>query len=410
MKHSSAFLRPENPLWYVSAMEYLVDVVQDMSHARDIQTVVNIVRTAARELTGADGATFVLRDEDKCFYVDEDAIAPLWKGGRFPISACISGWVMINASSVVIDDVFDDPRIPHDVYRATFVKSMAMVPIRMKNPVGAIGNYWAVKRHPGQREVAILQALANVTAVTLENIDLYEQLQTKLHALEISNDELNRFAWAASHDLKAPLRAIDNLAAWIEEDVSGSLSLSGRNYIQMMRGRVCRMEKLLTDILEFAQVERQMSRKDNDMATGAELVEDIKMIVDLGEGFHLGVTDDFLVARVPRKPMTRILINLVGNAIKHHDKEQGYIMLSVRNTPQGRVFSVADDGPGIPDMYHERVFAMFQTIQPRDAKEASGMGLSMVKKIVALYGGDVWVEKNVEKGTVISFAWPREIV
>lgn len=167
-------------LWYAQAMEKLVEVVQLLSLARDLPAVMDIVRHAARELTGADGATFVLRDNGKCFYAEEDAISPLWKGQRFPMSACISGWVMINRQPAVIEDIFADPRIPADAYRPTFVRSLAMVPIRTLDPVGAIGNYWATPHLPTPEQVKVLQALADVTAVTMENVRVYEELEQRV--------------------------------------------------------------------------------------------------------------------------------------------------------------------------------------------------------------------------------------
>src|SRR5262245_9048070 len=112
-----------------AGMEGLVEVVQRLSLARDLATVQEIVRRAARRLTGADGATFVLKAGDRCFYADEDGIAPLWKGQRFPLSACISGWSMLHRRPAVIEDIYADDRIPHDAYRPTFVKSLVMVPI-----------------------------------------------------------------------------------------------------------------------------------------------------------------------------------------------------------------------------------------------------------------------------------------
>src|SRR3954465_9576686 len=139
----------------------LVEAVQRLSLARDVATIQDVVRRAARRLTGADGATFVLRDGDRCHYADEDAIAPLWKGQRFPLSACISGWAMLNRRSAVIPDIYADDRIPHDAYRRTFVKSLVMVPIRPLDPVGAIGNYWAEYHQPTPEEVSLLQALAD---------------------------------------------------------------------------------------------------------------------------------------------------------------------------------------------------------------------------------------------------------
>lgn len=170
--------------WYVHAMERLVKVVQELSRAHTVETVTEIVRTASRDLTGAEGATFVLRDRGECYYAEENAISPLWKGKRFPMEQCISGWVMLNGEPAVIEDVYNDPRIPIDVYRLTFVKSMVMVPIRRSSPIGAIGNYWAQYHSPSKEELRILQALADTTSVAIENAQLYTELEMSVRMLE----------------------------------------------------------------------------------------------------------------------------------------------------------------------------------------------------------------------------------
>lgn len=163
-------------------MNNLIDVVQDLSLARKVDEVVEIVRRAARELVGADGATFVLRDGDDCYYRDEDAITPLWKGRRFPLETCISGWSMLNRSSVVIKDIYEDDRIPHAAYSPTFVKSLVMVPIRTREPIGAIGTYWQDERQASAEEVQMLQALADSTSVALENAHIYAELEARVRA------------------------------------------------------------------------------------------------------------------------------------------------------------------------------------------------------------------------------------
>lgn len=171
----------KSPPDYVRGMERLLDAVQELSLARDLPTVLRIVRSVARELTGCDGATFVLNDSDSfCFYADEDAIAPLWKGLRFPQESCVSGWVMRNAKPVIIPDVFSDPRIPADAYRPTFVKSMVMVPIRTTQPVGAIGNYWAQHHIPRATDIRLLQALAGAASVAMENVTFYAELEGRV--------------------------------------------------------------------------------------------------------------------------------------------------------------------------------------------------------------------------------------
>ena len=183
---------------YVRGMVRLLQAVQELSLARSLPEIQAIVRTAARELTGCDGATFVLRDNGKCFYADEDAIAPLWKGSRFPMEICISGWAMLNREAAIISDIYVDDRIPHEAYRPTFVKSLVMVPIRRLDPVGAIGNYWAHERQPTPREVALLQALADSTSIAMENVAIYSELEDRVHdrtaALEQANNEIRQLS------------------------------------------------------------------------------------------------------------------------------------------------------------------------------------------------------------------------
>jgi putative two-component system response regulator len=154
----------------------LATAIQRLALARSLPEIQEIVRGAARRLCDADGATLVLREESDCYYADEDAISPLWKGQRFPLDACVSGWAMLNRRAVVIEDVYTDERVPHDAYRPTFVRSLAMVPIRTAEPLGAIGNYWANPHRPSPREVELLQALADSTAVAMESVHVYQQL------------------------------------------------------------------------------------------------------------------------------------------------------------------------------------------------------------------------------------------
>lgn len=179
-------------------MRTMVDAVQALSSAREVERVQAIVRAAARALVGSDGSTFVLRDADKCFYADEDAIAPLWKGQRFPLEACISGWSMLHREAVAIADIYADDRIPHEAYRPTFVKSLVMVPIREADPIGAIGNYWATEHRATDDEIALLQALANSTAVAMENIAVYQELEARVAdrtaALARANSELRELS------------------------------------------------------------------------------------------------------------------------------------------------------------------------------------------------------------------------
>jgi two-component sensor histidine kinase len=123
-------------------------------------------------LLQADGATFVLRDGDHCYYAEEDALSPLWKGRRFPMSACISGWCMTHREAAAISDIYQDSRIPADVYRPTFVRSLAMAPVGRNQPVAALGAYWSERRQPGPGELQCLLAIADATAMALQGVRL----------------------------------------------------------------------------------------------------------------------------------------------------------------------------------------------------------------------------------------------
>src|SRR5581483_219834 len=128
---------------------------------------------------------------------DEDAVSPLWKGQRFPLDTCISGWAMLNRQPAVIEDIYADDRIPHDAYRPTFVKSLVMVPIRTLDPVGAIGNYWAAPHQATPAEVQLLQALADTTAVAMENVRVFSELEDRVKARTAELEEANRKLQAA---------------------------------------------------------------------------------------------------------------------------------------------------------------------------------------------------------------------
>jgi hypothetical protein len=237
-----------------AGMEGLVEVVQRLSLARDLATLQDIVRRAARHLTGADGATFVLRDGDRCFYADEDAIAPLWKGQRFPMSACISGWSMLHRRPAVIADIYADDRIPHDAYRPTFVKSLVMVPIRTLDPIGAIGNYWASSHVPSEAEVKLLQALADTTAVALENVRVFTELEDRvrertaelekaIRQLEATNRELLAAHQQADRVFRAYARALpgtvlDGKYRLDEELGSGGFGVVFRGWHLVLDGQI----------------------------------------------------------------------------------------------------------------------------------------------------------------------------
>ena len=167
--HTPAAARDES-VAAADAVRTLTDAVNALSDAERTDDVQAIVGTAARRLTGADGATIALRDGDDCVYLDEDAIEPLWKGKRLPLGGCLSGWAMVNRRDAVIEDLYADYRVPRDAYESTFVKSVVTVPIRPTDPLGAIGVYWARPHRATMQELGLVHALADSAAVALERV------------------------------------------------------------------------------------------------------------------------------------------------------------------------------------------------------------------------------------------------
>lgn len=176
----------------IDSVEHLVEVVHQLSLAKSFDTIVDIVRCEARTLLKADGTTVIVRDGDFSFYVDEDAIAPLWKGARIPLSACVSGWVMDHKQAVAIDDVFDDDRVSGDLYRSTFVHAMAMAPIRTADPLGAIGVYWATNHRANDEQMRLLQVMADATAVALEDVAIQQELEDRVKERNVQLEAAQR--------------------------------------------------------------------------------------------------------------------------------------------------------------------------------------------------------------------------
>ncbi len=185
----------------VDEMNPVDDLVLKLAMARGLDEIMALVRSQARALVGADGITFVLRRGQECFYADEDAITPLWKGQYFPAQACISGWAMMRREVVVIEDIYADDRIPHAAYRPTFVKSLAMVPVRMEDPVAAIGAYWSRQYLPSTEQLNCLKRIANSAAVAMTNVALLEDLVTSREEA-IQAKEAIIFAMAALAEVR----------------------------------------------------------------------------------------------------------------------------------------------------------------------------------------------------------------
>ncbi|MDP1795360.1 MAG: GAF domain-containing sensor histidine kinase [Acidimicrobiales bacterium] len=386
--------------------------VRDLAAASTLNEVVEIVRHAARQLVNADGATFVLRDSGQCYYVDEDAIEPLWRGQRFPLEACISGWAMLNKQAVFIPDIYLDDRIPHEAYRPTFVQSLAMTPVRSADPIASIGTYWANRHVISQEETELLQALADSTAVALENARIRSELEDRVvqrtAELSAANNDLQAFVQLAAHDLRSPLltvRGFTDLALAFERD---NLSPEGLESLEMVRTQVERMRHLIDAILEYstaATAEISVSRTDFD-DIASRVIVDLHGLIDQR---NASVTmKDLPTARVSGPMMERVLQNLIANAIQYGDADAPRVEVDGGLDDDGSPFiSVSDNGQGVSDADLAVIFSMFKRGTAANLAEGSGIGLAFVERVVAKHGGSVSVDEGPLGGARFTVRLPR---
>ena len=237
---------------------------------------------------------------------------------------------------------------------------------------------------------------------------MQRETQAKAEALEHSNKELDQFAYIASHDLKAPLRAIANLSQWIEEDLEETMTDDVRKQMALLRGRVQRLEGLINGILQYSRV-GQVDMKTEMVDTTLLLAEVLDGQV-LPPGLEIDVALDIPCLVTAPIPLSRVFDNLLSNAIKYHDHpETGHIAISAQNREDGHYeFSVTDDGPGIAPEFHDKVFQIFQTLNARDTVESTGVGLTVVKKIIEQMGGEIVLESAAGEGSTFRFTLPKD--
>ncbi|MGF1675633.1 MAG: PAS domain S-box protein [Rivularia sp. (in: cyanobacteria)] len=219
------------------------------------------------------------------------------------------------------------------------------------------------------------------------------------------NSELDQFAYIASHDLKAPLRAIANLSQWLEDDLSTVLEAENRRYLELLRQRVYRMEALINGLLQYSRVGRVDGAKE--IVNVGQLLEEIIEDIAPPSNFTIEVKHPMPILNTKGMMLRRVLTNLIDNAITHHHAAEGHIQISVADKGDFYEFAVSDDGPGISPQYHDKIFVIFQTLQARDQKEGTGVGLSIVKKILESQGATITVESDVGKGSTFRFNWHK---
>lgn len=247
--------------------------------------------------------------------------------------------------------------------------------------------------------------LASRKAVRMQN-ELLATLTRRTEELAESNEELERFAYIASHDLKAPLRAIKLVSTWIEEDLGDKLVEESKESFHTLRSRIERMENMLDSLLEYSRVGQEDS-EINETLSGDALMQDVLSLTPDSQSVTIDYSPAFADILVKRMPLQQIFLNLISNAIKHNDKEQGSVKINCEEEGNFHLFSVKDNGPGIAEEHREKIFEMFHKLKSRDEVEGSGIGLAIVQKAVKLHGGKITLTSEPGKGSTFTFSWPK---
>ncbi|MDC4224263.1 MAG: GAF domain-containing sensor histidine kinase [Candidatus Manganitrophus sp.] len=391
----------------------LIRAVQELSLARDLKTVMEIVRHAGRELTGADGTSFILRDGDLCYYADEEAIGPLWKGKRFPMAACISGWSMLNHQPAVIEDIYDDPRTPVDAYRPTFVQSLAMVPIRTASPIGAIGNYWAARHRATTDEVKLLQMLADSTSIAMGNIQRYEEMEKKTFAAQQASERKSMLLSTVSHELMTPLNAIIGYTDLLIDETFGPVGEGQRMPLEGVQRNASDLLRLIDNLLNLAHIESgKMELRIEPVHLAPllrELILDLKPLIEHKSVFlRLSVQPNLPPIESDPAKIRQILTNLLTNAIKFTKNGEINVTVKLVQDQGGAELAIRDTGIGISETMRKRIFEPLHQVDGEDGREFGGvgLGLAIVNQLLDYIGGSIRLENELGRGSTFTVFLP----
>lgn len=278
---------------------------------------------------------------------------------------------------------------------------------RVQTASGVEGRLLNLSVQPLKDEAGAVYGLLLHAVDVTDHVKTRNELADLAIALERSNRELDSFAYAASHDLRAPLRGIANLAQWIEEDLLGTDQLKSetREMLELMRGRMHRMEHLIEGLLQYSRAGRV--HQDPESINVGVLVRDVIDLLSPPASVSIAIAKDMPTIETERLLLQQVFMNLIGNAIKHANRDDASVIVGWRRIGPYYEFSVSDNGPGIAPEFHDRIWGIFQTLEARDRVEGAGIGLALVKKLVEGQAGRVWLESIAGEGATFKFLWRK---
>ncbi len=252
------------------------------------------------------------------------------------------------------------------------------------------------------REVLLVRERQQAHAM-LETLN--RDLKATVASLAHSNQELQDFAHVAAHDLQVPLRGIGTLVDWIVQDCGERLSVQGQEYLRLLQQRTGRMGRLLDGVLRYVEIGQDKLHFES--ADANAVVADVLEQMEPPTHIAIQRENPLPVVFCDRSRLAQVFQNLLGNAVQYLDKPDGEIRVGCAEEGEFWRFHVTDNGPGIAERHFERIFRIFQTLAPKEDGDSTGIGLTLVKKIVERYGGKVWVESAVGQGSTFYFTWPK---
>ena len=406
-----------------------------INQASDLGSILQAATAGLREMLNCDRSIIYRFDPDMNGTVVAESVLPEWTASidQKIEDTCFqenSAQRYFQGHKTVISDIYQANLTDcHLAMLKRFeVQANLVVPIIL-NPGGSIRSrsLWGLliahqcrgPREWLEDELTLLDDLSVQFAIAIRQAELIVQLESRAKALSTSNQnlartarllkkrnrELDEFAYVASHDLRAPLRAITNLSDWLQDDLAGTIPEESQGHLVLIKSRAERLDRFIQGLLNYSRAGR-----DNIEVTDFETHPFIQDILDsllIPSAFTIEHSGPSITLHTQHILLQQVLTNLISNAIKYNHKPDGTISISVEDAGSFVNFSVADDGPGIDSQYHEQIFGVFQTLNSKDEIDSTGIGLSIVKKLVEAQGGQITLQSALGEGATFTFSWPK---
>ncbi len=378
------FLKEERHL-----IDNIAHVLSEAVERKEIEQKLHQIQVAMEDATDAIAIT---NEEGHITYINA-AFGKLFK------------YTSGETETIDFNSIFVDPAIGANAYRESLN-----------------GGFWTGETEMVSSEEQVFSAYLRSSSITDKGSnhlgvlfvinDITELKEAEKHQAKLLeqvasiNGELMSFAYIISHDLKAPLRGISSLADWLSDDYRDALGEDGKGQMDLLKSRVGRMQDLIDGVLQYSRVGRV-----KEEVVDVELGEVVPEVIDLlaaGENISITVDKDLPTISSEKTRISQLFQNILSNSIKYMDKPQGQIHVGCAEDGDNWRFSISDNGPGIEEKHFEKIFQIFQTVSEDDSYESTGVGLSVVKKIVEMYGGSIWVESEVGKGCTFFFTLPMK--